>query len=138
MKRVFCLVLALFIFVGCTSAPPKEPVSPYSRALSNENATNEAVALYNYICETYHTAIISGQQESTWMGSDQYEFDYIYNKTGKLPAISLLYSSVPSVRALSQSSRFVFMHSDQLPPKSEPQCQQMVTIPPFSYHSVAL
>ena len=63
MKRVFCLVLALFIFVGCTSAPPKEPVSPYSRALSNENATNEAVALYNYICETYHTAIISGQQD---------------------------------------------------------------------------
>ncbi len=87
MKRVFCLVLALFILVGCTSAPPKEPVSPYSRALSNENATNEAVALYNYICETYHTAIISGQQESTWMGSEQYEFDYIYDITGKYPAI---------------------------------------------------
>ncbi|MGN0552531.1 MAG: glycosyl hydrolase [Oscillospiraceae bacterium] len=55
--------------------------------LSNPNATKEAQALYDYICETYKNNIISGQQESTWMGSDQYEFDYIYKNTGKYPAI---------------------------------------------------
>lgn len=43
--------------------------------------------LYTYLCDTYGNAIISGQQESTWMGSDQYEFEYIYERTGKYPAI---------------------------------------------------
>lgn len=43
--------------------------------------------LYTYICDTYGNAIISGQQESAWMGSDQYEFEYIYERTGKYPAI---------------------------------------------------
>lgn len=55
--------------------------------LSNPDATKEAKALYEYICKTYKNNIISGQQESTWMGSDQYEFDYIYKNTGKYPAI---------------------------------------------------
>jgi len=55
--------------------------------LSNENATEQAKALYSYIAKTYGNAIISGQQESTWMGSDDYEIDYIKNVTGKEPAI---------------------------------------------------
>lgn len=55
--------------------------------LSNPNASKEAKALFEYICRTYGNGIISGQQESTWMGSDQYEFDYIYKNTGKYPAI---------------------------------------------------
>ncbi len=55
--------------------------------LSNSNAAKEAQALYEYITDTYRNGIISGQQESTWMGSDQYEFDYIYKNTGKYPAI---------------------------------------------------
>ncbi len=69
------------------SAEPetKEPAS--KAALSNPNASEEAKALYGYICDTYRNGIISGQQESTWMGSDQYEFDYIYENTGKYPAI---------------------------------------------------
>lgn len=56
-------------------------------ALSNPNASAEAQKLYNYISDTYGKAIISGQQESTWMGSEQYEFEYIFDKTGKYPAI---------------------------------------------------
>ncbi|MBQ5331671.1 MAG: beta-mannosidase, partial [Oscillospiraceae bacterium] len=55
--------------------------------LSNPKASKEAKALYNYICDTYGNGIISGQQESTWMGSEQYEFEYIYENTGKYPAI---------------------------------------------------
>lgn len=56
-------------------------------SLSNPDASEAAEELYGYICDTYGSAIISGQQESTWMGSGQYEFEYIYEKTGKYPAI---------------------------------------------------
>lgn len=58
-----------------------------TRKLSNPNASEQAQKLYDYICDTYGNAILSGQQESTWMGSEQYEFDYIFDKTGKYPAI---------------------------------------------------
>ena len=55
--------------------------------LTNENATPEAKELFRYITSVYKNKIISGQQESTWMGSPDYEMNYIYNKTGKYPAI---------------------------------------------------
>lgn len=55
--------------------------------LSNPNTSSEAQRLYLYLTDTYGKGIISGQQESTWMGSEQYEFDYIFDKTGKYPAI---------------------------------------------------
>lgn len=58
-----------------------------SAKLSNPDASKEARVLFDYICGTYRNGIISGQQESTWMGSDQYEFEYIHEKTGKYPAI---------------------------------------------------
>ncbi len=73
-----------------TTAAKKETEainSGYKMELSNPNASKEAQALFDYICKTYRNGIISGQQESTWMGSDQYEFDYIYKNTGKYPAI---------------------------------------------------
>lgn len=72
-----------------TAATPKTQAvnSGYKQKLSNPNASKEAKALFDYICKTYKNGIISGQQESTWMGSDQYEFEYIYNNTGKYPAI---------------------------------------------------
>jgi hypothetical protein len=59
----------------------------YDMQLSNENATKQARALYSYIAQTYGNAVISGQQESTWVGGDDYEFNYIYKNTGKYPAI---------------------------------------------------
>lgn len=59
----------------------------YDMTLTNENATDEAKALFSYITSVYGNKIISGQQESTWMGSPDYEMNYIYNKTGKYPAI---------------------------------------------------
>ena len=56
--------------------------------LSNPNATVEAQKLYDYINSVYTEQIISGQQESTWMpGGAEYEMNYIYEKTGKYPAI---------------------------------------------------
>lgn len=55
--------------------------------LSNPNADETTEKVYSYICETYENKIISGQQESTWMDSTEYEMDYIYEVTGKLPAM---------------------------------------------------
>ena len=67
---------------------PSEIVSETpTHGLSNPDATPEAIELYEYICSIYGNGIISGQQESTWMGSEQYEFEYIYEQTGKYPAI---------------------------------------------------
>lgn len=70
-----------------TASVKPDYVSTNTLKLDNPNASAETVKLYDYLCATYKNAIISGQQESTWMGSDQYEFDYIYEKTGKYPAI---------------------------------------------------
>lgn len=58
--------------------------------LSNPNASQNTIKLYNYIKdEVYHNKILSGQQESTWMdnNNEQYEFEYVFDKTGKYPAI---------------------------------------------------
>lgn len=40
--------------------------------LSNANATETTKKVYAYICDTYGNGIISGQQESTWVGSSEY------------------------------------------------------------------
>lgn len=61
----------------------------YDGTLSNENASENAVNLYKYLCDTYAAGgkCITGQMESTWMGSPDYEMDYVKSVTGKLPAI---------------------------------------------------
>lgn len=55
--------------------------------LSNPKASAQAQSLYNYLCDTYGNHVISGQQESTWMGSEDYEFEIIKNASGKYPAL---------------------------------------------------
>lgn len=55
--------------------------------LSNSNADAAAKKTYDYLCDTFGTCILSCQQESTWMGSPDYEMNYIEKTTGKLPAI---------------------------------------------------
>ncbi len=58
-----------------------------SAKLSNPKATAEAQSLYAFLCDTYGKHVISGQQESTWMGSEDYEFNIIKNASGKVPAL---------------------------------------------------
>ncbi len=52
--------------------------------LSNKNASKEALALYAYLNDTFGKKILSGQMYSGW-GFD--EFKYVYEATGKYPAI---------------------------------------------------
>ncbi|MCR5142254.1 MAG: beta-mannosidase [Ruminococcus sp.] len=58
-----------------------------NKTLSNPNASAQARSLYSFLCDTYGDHIISGQQESTWMGSENYEFDIIKNASGRYPAL---------------------------------------------------
>ncbi len=55
--------------------------------LSNPNATQKTQSLYAFLCDTYGKNVLAGQQESTWMGSEDYEFNIIKNASGKLPVI---------------------------------------------------
>lgn len=57
---------------------------------SDLKATSETKALKEYLTSVYGKSVISGQQEIYGSGHDgnyEYEFDYIKDKTGKLPAI---------------------------------------------------
>ena len=62
-------------------------IHTYQGELSNENAIENAQIVYAYLKEIYGSACLTGQMESTWMGSADYEMDYIESATGKLPAI---------------------------------------------------
>ncbi len=88
VKKILALIAASVQMTAC-AASEKAPDANVQDdpALSNPNAAAQTVKLYDYICDTYKTSVISGQQESTWMGSEQYEFEYIFDKTGKYPAI---------------------------------------------------
>lgn len=58
--------------------------------LSDSQATPETQLLMNYLTEMYGNHMISGQQEIYGGGNDgdsELEFDWIYNLTGKYPAI---------------------------------------------------
>ncbi|MBP3609971.1 MAG: hypothetical protein J6J42_06505 [Lachnospiraceae bacterium] len=62
-------------------------IHTYTGGLSNENAIENAKVVYEYLKEVYGTVCLTGQMESTWMGSPDYELNYIEKNTGKLPAI---------------------------------------------------
>ena len=81
---IICPILVIGIICGVIYLAPH---STEGAVLSNPNASESAKELYDYICKTSGKAVISGQQESTWMGSADYETDYIYSASGKLPLI---------------------------------------------------
>lgn len=56
-------------------------------ALTNPNADETTKSVYKYLCSLNGETTLSAQQESNWMGSADYEMDYIYAHTGKLPAM---------------------------------------------------
>ena len=57
------------------------------RILTNRNPSPEAARLYEYLCDVYGTAILSGQQENPHKDDCDKEMEYIRETTGKLPAI---------------------------------------------------
>ncbi len=70
-----------------TVSPWKGGTVASDAKLSNPKATQKTQSLYAYLCDTYGKNVLAGQQESTWMGSEDYEFNIIKNASGKLPVI---------------------------------------------------
>lgn len=62
------------------------PELSVSTKLSDPNATATTQSLMNYLVDNYGKHIISGQQEC-YGDADEKEFEYLYNLTGKYPAI---------------------------------------------------
>lgn len=77
-QKIISIICVVLSFMGIPVGEQKP---------SNPNASEETKELYSYICNVYGDYIISGQQESTWVDGEQYEFEYIYENTGKYPAI---------------------------------------------------
>ncbi len=82
MKKIFSILLCLMLLVSLYGCKDERV-----HTLSNPSSTENARALYSYIASLGEDACLSGQQESTWMGSDDYELDYLLSVTGKQPAI---------------------------------------------------
>lgn len=111
LTKLLALLLALLILCGCAAVPAETTGSQETTApaddsttapettgpvddgyeekhkLSNPNANVTTQKIYDYICELSGKGVMAAQQESTWMGSDNYEFEYIFDKTGKYPAM---------------------------------------------------
>lgn len=85
VSLVLLLSVALGVLTACGKGNAEQETEKYP--LSNANASAEAKAVYTYICGLEGSGTLSGQQESTWMGSPDYEMDYIFDNTGKYPAI---------------------------------------------------
>ena len=62
-------------------------IHTYDGELSNENAIPAAQKVYDYLQETWGEYCLTGQMESTWMSSPDYEVNFIEKHTGELPAI---------------------------------------------------
>lgn len=85
MKK-FCIVMAAALIIAGFSGCSKEHYVTVNE-LSNPNAMEETAMIYDYICENFGVKMLSCQMESTWMGSPDYEIDYVYETTGKYPAM---------------------------------------------------
>ena len=91
MKNVISLLLAVCLLTAC-AAPAigdekMEESMEMRYRLSNPNADVTTQEVYRFLCGLSGEHTLSAQQESTWMGSADYEMDYILKVTGKLPAM---------------------------------------------------
>lgn len=106
MKKAVSVICAAMMFVsfmsGCaankTNTTSESEVSPTEETadmtddvsrhtLSNPNADEHTRKVYDYICDSFGTYMLSCQQESTWMTSPDYEMEIIEQATGRLPAM---------------------------------------------------
>lgn len=107
LTSIICVVLITVMFTcGCSSKQgndnPEQTITPATDkthtsedyesmyTLSNPNADATTRKIYDYICENFGEKILSCQQESTWMGTPDYEINHIEATTGKLPAMRSL------------------------------------------------
>ncbi|MDE5791935.1 MAG: glycoside hydrolase, partial [Oscillospiraceae bacterium] len=78
-----------YIEIGDYKAPERPEITAKQTAPCDKNATDSAKQLMTYLSSVYGEHILSGQQEIYMNGPHdvEQEFNYIEEKTGKLPAI---------------------------------------------------
>lgn len=82
IKAFFTAVILFFSCIGITGTLQKSEMK-----LSNPDASPEAKELYRYICEISSEYVLSGQQEGFSSPGKNDENDYIFEASGKYPAI---------------------------------------------------
>lgn len=109
VKIMLAWFLSLLTLAGCAApaAPETEATEPQTTEtepatqateaagdgyeeqfkLSNPNADVTTQKVYDYLCSLSGVNCLSAQMESTWMGTPDYEINYVFDKTGKLPAM---------------------------------------------------
>lgn len=91
IKKAASVIFAAIMIWSSSGCSPKEPASApsatSSATLSVKKPDKNTKELYDYLLDNYGTHMLSCQQESTWMGSPDYEMNYIKKTTGKLPAM---------------------------------------------------
>ncbi len=85
--RAISLLCAFAVVISVLPACAAKDSYVGEYKLSNPDSSAKTQKIYDYICESFGESMISCQQESTWMGSPDYEMDYIEDVTGKLPAM---------------------------------------------------
>ena len=87
LKKASSFLLASALVSGALCVPNIKTDAAAQSGLSNASAIPQAASLYSYLNDVYGTHILAGQQESTWMGSSEYEMNIIEQASGKLPVI---------------------------------------------------
>lgn len=87
MKKYIKKFISILIVFAMMSAFASCQQDDYQVRLSNPNANATTVKVYEYIASLGGKYCISAQQESTWIDGDHYETDYIFNASGKYPAM---------------------------------------------------
>lgn len=99
MRKILAIIGMLTMTLSLTACQAKKTTT--GTLAERESTTEEIVettvqasaaaakkaAVYQYICDNFGKVMLSCQQESTWMGSPDYEMNYIKRTTGKLPAM---------------------------------------------------
>lgn len=75
------LVMILTCFTGCQSKEDN------TTNLTNKRSTEATKNVYDYICNITGDGIISGQQETYKRSDPDFEMNYIYDASGKYPAL---------------------------------------------------
>ena len=68
------MIPAFLMFSSCRSTKVMK-TAPVVSGLELQERNEKTTAVFNFIRDNFGTKIISAQQESTWMGSTDYEMD---------------------------------------------------------------
>lgn len=88
MKKTLTILFIIMIIAFSGGCSAKTAVTvPDVKSIGLKGRNDKTTEVFNYIRDNFGNHMISAQQESTWMGSVDYEMDYLMDVTGKLPAI---------------------------------------------------